>query len=230
MRLNCEARESFEMKTRDRILEAACREFAALGFRETTIAAICRSAGANIASVNYYFGSKEKLYEAVWEYADRRTREIYPAEEPDGNPEEWLRHYIRDLFLMIFDEGPGGWLPRLIRRDVDEEREGELLKKIRIRFLEPRRRRLEAAVGAILNITPDSFAVRSVTGHIQAVGLFFNRKMRFREHIFNRARPDRGEAEFIIRSMQEFVEGGIERVQSALAAGRLNEKSLGESA
>ena len=53
------------MKTRDRILESACRAFAERGFRETTISDICRAAQANIAAVNYYFGSKEKLYEAV---------------------------------------------------------------------------------------------------------------------------------------------------------------------
>ncbi len=225
MRLSHKAEESFEMKTRDRILEAACRAFAEHGFRETTIAAICRAAEANIAAVNYYFGSKEKLYEAVWEYADGQARANYPTEEPGGNPGEWLRHYIRDLLLMIFDEGPGGWLPRLIRRDIDVEQEGELSKKMRMRYLEPRRRRLENAVSSILDRPPDSFEVRCLTGHIHAVCIFFNIKMRFREHIFGLKQPDRREAEFLIRSIQEFVEGGIKQVRSALKAGRLTEQT-----
>jgi AcrR family transcriptional regulator len=215
-----------EMKTKERILEAACRAFAERGFRETTIAMISRAAEANIAAVNYYFGSKDKLYEAVWEYADARAKDIYGTDDPGETPREWLRHFIRNLILMIFDEGPGGWIPRLIRRDVDVEMEGELIKKLRIRFLEPRRQRLENAVGSILNRNPTSFAVRCVTSHIYAMCIFLNIKMRFREHIFGAEMPDRREAEFLIQSMQAFVEGGIEQVRSALKSGALTEETL----
>jgi TetR/AcrR family transcriptional regulator, regulator of cefoperazone and chloramphenicol sensitivity len=228
MRLSHETKESFkmEMKTRDRILDAAGRAFAQRGFRETTIAEICRSADANIAAVNYHFGSKEKLYEAVWEYADLQARDIYGIEEPGDNPGEWLRQYIRNLILMIFDEGPGGLIPRLIRRDIDADLESELIKKIRVRFLKPRRQQLENAVGSILNRDPAGFAVRSLTSHIQAGCIFFNRKLRFREHIFGSSAPDPREVEFLIRSMQAFVEGGIEQVRSSLKSGRLTEATL----
>jgi len=215
-----------EMKTKDRILESACRAFAERGFRETTIAAICRAAEANIAAVNYYFGSKEKLYEAVWEYADIQARDIYGIEEPGENPGEWLWEYIRNLILMIFDEGPGGLIPRLIRRDIDADMESELIKKIRVRFLKPRRQQLENAVGGILNRDPASFAVRALTSHIQAGCIFFNIKMRFREHIFGTSSPAPREVEFLIKSMQTFVEGGIEQVRSALKSGRLTEATL----
>jgi len=226
MRLNYEARESFEMKTRDRILESASRAFAERGFRETTISDICRAAQANIAAVNYYFGSKEKLYEAVWEYADVQARDIYGIEEPGANPEEWLRKYIRNLILMIFDDGPGGLITRLIRRDIDADMESELTKIIRLRFLKPRRQQLENVVSRILNRDPASFAVRSLTSHIQAGCIFFNIKMRFREHIFGGPAPDPREAEFLIRSTQAFVEGGIARVRSDLESGRLAEITL----
>ncbi|MEA1926612.1 MAG: TetR/AcrR family transcriptional regulator [Candidatus Auribacterota bacterium] len=228
MRLSYKAEESFEMEmtTKERILEAACRAFADHGFRETTIAAICHAAEANIASVNYYFGSKKNLYESVWEYAYIQARNIYGFGEPGANPEEWLRQYIRNLLLMIFDEGPGGLITRLIRRDIDADLESELLKKIRVRFLKPRRQQLENAVGSILNREPASFAVRSLTSHIQAGCIFFNSKLRFREHIFGSSAPDHREVEFLIRSTQAFVEGGIEQVRSSLESGRLTEATL----
>ena len=215
-----------EMTTKERILEAACRAFAERGFRQTTIAAICQAAEANIAAVNYYFGSKEKLYEAVWEYATAQAEEIYGPDDQGETPEEWLRRHSRNLVMMIFDEGPGGWIPRLIRRDIDIEMEGELMENIRSRFLEPHRQQLEKAVASILNRDPASFAVRCVTSHIHAMCIFLNIKMKFRRHIFGAERPDSREIEFLIKSMQEFIKGGIEQVRSALKSGELSEINL----
>jgi AcrR family transcriptional regulator len=55
--------------TRERVLEAACQIFADKGFHNTTVADICEKAEANIAAVNYHFGDKESLYDAVWHHA-----------------------------------------------------------------------------------------------------------------------------------------------------------------
>lgn len=51
---------------KDRLLDAAEELFCEHGFEGTSIRDIAASAGGNIASVNYYFGGKEKLYEEVW--------------------------------------------------------------------------------------------------------------------------------------------------------------------
>ena len=51
---------------RDRLLDAAEELFCEHGFEGTSIRDIAAIAKCNIASVNYYFGGKEKLYEEVW--------------------------------------------------------------------------------------------------------------------------------------------------------------------
>ena len=51
--------------TRTAMLEAAAKIFAAKGFHDATVRAICAEAGANIALVSRYFGSKKGLYTAV---------------------------------------------------------------------------------------------------------------------------------------------------------------------
>ena len=51
-----------ERDTRDRVMEAAAQLFAERGFRGATMRAIAESAGTNLASAHYHFGSKEKLY------------------------------------------------------------------------------------------------------------------------------------------------------------------------
>jgi AcrR family transcriptional regulator len=75
-----ENRQSGE--TREKILEAACRLFAEKGYRGTTVAEICRVAQANIAAVNYHFGSKENLYRRAWRHAHDRLLSRIP---PDGS-------------------------------------------------------------------------------------------------------------------------------------------------
>lgn len=53
--------------TVERILDAAEGLFAQKGFAETSLRAITSKAGVNLAAVNYHFGSKEALIQAVFE-------------------------------------------------------------------------------------------------------------------------------------------------------------------
>lgn len=53
--------------TKERILDAAEQLFAMEGFHKTSLRAITSRARVNLASVNYHFGSKESLMEAVIE-------------------------------------------------------------------------------------------------------------------------------------------------------------------
>ena len=93
-------------ETRRNLLEAAGKTFASKGFRETTIAEICRQAAANTAAISYHFGSKEALYVESWRYAFTQSLSIYP---PDGNiapqapPEERLRGWILSIMRRIID-------------------------------------------------------------------------------------------------------------------------------
>lgn len=54
------------VSTRDRILDAAEGLFADQGFHLTTLRQITQAAEANLAAVNYYFGSKQDLIRAIF--------------------------------------------------------------------------------------------------------------------------------------------------------------------
>src|SRR5215475_3768724 len=51
--------------TKDRILDAAEALFMEHGFEATSLRAITAAAGVNLAAVNYHFGSKQELFQAV---------------------------------------------------------------------------------------------------------------------------------------------------------------------
>lgn len=53
--------------TRDRILEVAERLFAEQGYNGVSLRGITTAANANMASVHYYFGTKEALLRAIFE-------------------------------------------------------------------------------------------------------------------------------------------------------------------
>lgn len=93
-------------ETRRNLLAAASEIFARKGFRDTTIAEICKQAGANTAAISYHFGSKEALYVESWRYAFTRSLSIYPPDGgiPPGAPaEERLHGRIRAIMRRIID-------------------------------------------------------------------------------------------------------------------------------
>jgi len=101
--------------TRQRVLESATSVFAEKGFRDATVAEICEGAGANVASVNYYFGSKELLYKEALAHAHFITDRIHPLPAADRKrPEEWIAGFITVLINRIFCDDEGGWFPRML--------------------------------------------------------------------------------------------------------------------
>ncbi|WP_431212540.1 TetR family transcriptional regulator [Puia sp. P3] len=54
---------------REHILTSAEKLFAEKGFDGTSVRDIAQLAGVNLAMISYYFGSKEKLLEALIEFS-----------------------------------------------------------------------------------------------------------------------------------------------------------------
>ena len=57
-----------ELNTEERIFNSACEVFLLYGYHGTKIRKITELSGANNAALNYYFRSKDKLYEKVVGY------------------------------------------------------------------------------------------------------------------------------------------------------------------
>lgn len=105
--------------TRERLLKTASSVFAKHGFRAATIQDICSSADANVAAVNYYFGSKEKLYIEVWKSTASLMNEIYVKPVMQiTNPKTRLEELIKQRVRHTFDDGPAGEFRKLAFKEM----------------------------------------------------------------------------------------------------------------
>ncbi|MHC4206404.1 MAG: CerR family C-terminal domain-containing protein [Planctomycetota bacterium] len=110
---------------KDRLLDAAEGLFCEHGFKGTSIRDIAAAAGCNIASVNYYFGSKEKLYEQVWHrylipMRDARLESINKVMNQANNEpnlEELLKSFAHTFVGSLEDAGRGGRFNKLMGRE-----------------------------------------------------------------------------------------------------------------
>ena len=89
--------------TQKKLFKAGIKVFAEKGYRDATVREICKKAGAaNINAVNYYFGSKEKLYreilDSIFSAYDRFDREDWEQKIP----QEQLRSMISNFCAMLY--------------------------------------------------------------------------------------------------------------------------------
>lgn len=115
---------------KDRLLDAAEGLFCERGFKGTSIRDIASEAGCNIASVNYYFGGKEKLYEQVWRrhlipMRDSRIASIDKVMSQMGarpNLEDLLRSFAGTFVGSMVDAGKTSQLSKLMAREYIDSR------------------------------------------------------------------------------------------------------------
>ncbi|WP_226704467.1 TetR/AcrR family transcriptional regulator [Microbulbifer elongatus] len=95
-----------QLDTVNRILDAAEVLFAERGFTETSLRTITSTAGVNLAAVNYHFGSKKELIQAVFErfltpFTANLDKELTRRQaQLEQSPEEQLQ--VDDLLQSLY--------------------------------------------------------------------------------------------------------------------------------
>ncbi|MDQ8183532.1 TetR/AcrR family transcriptional regulator [Pelagicoccus sp. SDUM812005] len=93
--------------TRDRLLEAAKTVFAEHGFEGATVQMIATAAGANIAAINYHYGSKAELYaKYVVGHLEASMGRMPRLSDDPGDPEGQLRRLVAWFFERFRPDSP----------------------------------------------------------------------------------------------------------------------------
>lgn len=122
-RRTAEHPEAERDSTRCRLLLAAGEAFAEHGFHNATVGMICKAAGANIAAVNYYFGSKEKLYEEAIKFGRSscpHSRLLESDELSAMEPRAALRAFIDAYIRTLLRKDEHQWHSKIICRELAE--------------------------------------------------------------------------------------------------------------
>ncbi|MBL7154459.1 MAG: CerR family C-terminal domain-containing protein [Phycisphaerae bacterium] len=123
---------------RERLLDTAERLFSEHGFEGTSVRDLASAAGCNIASVNYYFGGKEKLYEEVFRrhlipMTDIRIASIDKVmTQSNGKPEleVLLRAFANAFIEPLADEAKASrFMKLMIREMIDNHLPSDLFVK-----------------------------------------------------------------------------------------------------
>jgi len=125
-----ETNSNTNKRVRDRLIDAAEELFCEHGFEGASIRDIAAIAKCNIASVNYYFGGKEKLYEEVWRrhlipMRDARIVSVNKVmSQSDGKPqlEELLKAFADAFIGPMVDDNKSRQLGILMAREWIDRR------------------------------------------------------------------------------------------------------------
>lgn len=112
--------EAVADSTRRRIVAAAGEIFADQGFEATTVREICQNARTNVASVNYHFGDKRRLYEVCLEEARRHRDALFPMPAIDHSMPVLVRmvRFLEGIVYRFLASDPFSWEGRLILREM----------------------------------------------------------------------------------------------------------------
>jgi AcrR family transcriptional regulator len=137
--------------TRSKLLKAASEIFAKKGYRDATIAEICRRAKSNVAAVNYHFGSKDALYAAVWHDAFKEALRVYPPDgglPPGAPPEGRLNALVRSHLHRVLDDGRLGHAGQILLQEMSDPT--DVVRQVRHDVLRPLRERTRKIIKELL--------------------------------------------------------------------------------
>jgi len=104
---------------------AAYREIAEHGFEGLRTREVAAEVGVNIATLHYYFPTKESLIQSVLEHAMGRFRTTLA---PHGSPSDQVRNYLRATRKLLLDEPElGAVMAELALRSVRDRSTGRIM-------------------------------------------------------------------------------------------------------
>lgn len=195
--------------TLTRLLDAAREAFSQHGFQGATVREICRRAEANVAAVNYHFGSKDGLLAEVLNFGmleDLQQANAHSNERPEGR----LRLFIRDFMLMLLDEQNPSSQCQIMARELADPTPA--LDKIVHEAIAPLHKFLGSLVRDIAGDQVSETELRRCVHSILGQCLFYRHSHPVLQRLYSKLRYDGKEIEEIAGHIADFSLAGIKHI------------------
>jgi len=193
--------QSASEQTRMRLIEAAREVFSQCGFQGATVREICRRADANVAAVNYHFGSKDALLAEALNFNQLKALQLANL-SVDAGPETRLRLFIHDFMLMLLDENSASRQCRMMARELADPTPA--LDKIVSEAIAPLHEFLgklvQEIVGDGMSLAERQRCVHSLFGQC----LFYHHSHPVLQRLYPELNYDREEIEAIAKHIADF--------------------------
>ena len=160
--------------TRDKLLLAALDLFGRYSFDGVSTRKLAETAGVNLQAINYYFGTKRGLYNAVADYLIERLQarvgerremvlERFAEAQAGGRPIEagearLILTSIGESMLALFaEEESAVWVRYMVREQAEPT---EAYDRIYTGFMQPMLAAVRHLVGILIEADPESERVR----------------------------------------------------------------------
>jgi AcrR family transcriptional regulator len=160
--------------TREKLLLAALDLFGQYGFDGVSTRKLAETAGVNLQAINYYFGTKRGLYNAVADYlierlqtriGERRTlilgrfAEAQSGGRPiDAGEARSILVLLAESMLTLFAEDESAvWVRYMVREQAEPT---EAFERIYMGFMRPMLAAARHLVGILIEADPESERVR----------------------------------------------------------------------
>lgn len=213
-------------RCRQRLIEAAGEVFAEQGFRLATVRDICARAGVSPGAINYHFGSKEGLYEAVLRHAHPASIATYMAAEVQAGrtPEERLRSFVRVFLSHILNDERPSWHGRLIVQELGHPTAA--LDTFVSNIVLPYCQLLDGIVAELLGSDADGCVVTDHSASVIAQCVFYIHSRPIIERIMAGRRYTREDLERLVRHVADVSLAGIVAEREAAERARDSASSL----
>jgi AcrR family transcriptional regulator len=205
----------------NKLFKVASEVFAEKGYRETTVAEICRRAGSNVAAVNYHFSSKDDLYIAVWKNAFEETIRVYPPDgslSPEATAEERLHALVHSLLHRIMDDGRLGHAGQILLREMSNPTEA--IQQVHDDAIRPLRERTEQIIRELLGPKASELQLKFCQLSVihQCLAMGFRRGKGKLPRLFGRDKLAPGFVDALAEHITRFSLAGIRAVRRDIEA------------
>jgi AcrR family transcriptional regulator len=211
MMTEVEIRTASEL-TRKRLLDAAREVFSEHSFQGATVREICRRAEANVAAVNYHFGSKDALLAEALNFAPLAALQKASVNAADC-PEERLRLFLREFMLMLLDDKNPSSQCRIMARELADPTPA--LDKIVREAIAPLHKFLAELVREIVGNNLSDAELRRCVHSIVGQCLFYRHSHPVLQRLYPKLRYGRKEIEAIGEHIAEFSLAGIKHLDKS---------------